>query len=61
MNTFQEWLSNCPVEYDFLSDDSDGQIAYVFYTQDTGLGKVDTGIIEGDPLDPSKHPQIGVQ
>ena len=61
MNTFQEWLSNCPVQYDFLSDDQDGQIAYVFYTQEAGLGKVDTGIIKGDPLDPKLHPTIGLQ
>ena len=29
---FQEWLSQCPVQYDWLSEDQDGQIAYVFHT-----------------------------
>ena len=30
---FQEWLNECPVPFDYLSEDkSDGQIAYVFHT-----------------------------
>ena len=63
MNTFQEWLEECPVQFDYLSEDSEGQIAYVFYTTEgTHIQPViDTGIIEGDPLDPTKHPTIGLQ
>ena len=29
---FEFWLSQCPVQYDWLSEDQDGQIAYVFHT-----------------------------
>ena len=32
--TFQEWMNACPVQYDNLSHDSEGQIAYVFHTKD---------------------------
>ena len=30
---FDQWLKQCPVPFDYLSEDkSDGQIAYVFHT-----------------------------
>ena len=63
MNTFQEWLEQCPVEYDYLSKDEEGQIAYVFHTTEgTDVRPViDTGVIIGDPLDPKLHPTIGLQ
>ena len=32
-DVFQQWLDQCPVPFDYLSEDkSDGQIAYVFHT-----------------------------
>ena len=63
MNTFQEWLEQCPVNYEYLSNDEEGQIAYVFHTTEGTQVRpvIDTGIIEGDPLDPKKHPTIGLQ
>ena len=63
MNTFQEWLEQCPVEYDYLSEDKEGQIAYVFHTTEgTDVRPViNTGVIIGDPLDPKLHPTIGLQ
>ena len=63
MTTFQEWLEQCPVEYVYLSNDEEGQIAYVFHTTEGTQVQpvIDTGIIEGDPLDPAKHPTIGLQ
>tara|TARA_B100000686_G_C16490020_1_gene811580 strand:+ start:511 stop:693 length:183 start_codon:yes stop_codon:yes gene_type:complete len=31
-NAFNQWLKQCPVPFDYLSEDkSDGQIAYVFH------------------------------
>ena len=31
-DVFQQWLDQCPVPFDYLSEDkSDGQIAYVFH------------------------------
>ena len=33
MTKFDQWLKQCPVPFDYLSEDkSDGQIAYVFHT-----------------------------
>ena len=37
--TFKERLSTCPVTFDFLSDDSEGQIAYVFFTEEEQSGE----------------------
>ena len=28
---FDTWLETCPVKYDYLSEDSEGQVAYVFF------------------------------
>ena len=65
MNTFQEWLEQCPVNYEYLSKDEEGQIAYVFYTTEgTDIQPViDTGAggIDDDILNPKKHPRIGLQ
>ena len=65
MNTFQEWLEQCPVEYDCLSKDEEGQIAYVFHTTEgTDIRPViDTGAggIDDDILNPKHHPTIGLQ
>jgi hypothetical protein len=66
MNTFQEWLEQCPVEFDFLSDDSEGQVAYVFFTDNPDKGYIpvigcDAGGIDDDILNPANHPKIGLQ
>ena len=60
---FEFWLSQCPVQYNWLSEDQDGQIAYVFHTTEGTYVRpfVDTGVITGDPLDPKLHPTIGLQ
>ena len=65
MNTFQEWLEQCPVNYEYLSNDEEGQIAYVFYTTEGTdiLPVIDTGAggIDDDILNPRNHPTIGLQ
>ena len=39
MTEFDQWLEQCPVPFYYLSEDkSDGQIAYVFYINDTNGG-----------------------
>jgi len=66
MNTFQEWLEQCPVEYDVLSNDEEGQIAYVFFTDSTSDSFIpvigcDAGGIDDDILNPRNHPKCGLQ
>ena len=66
MTTFQEWLEQCPVEFDFLSDDSEGQVAYVFFTDNPDKEVIpviacDAGGIDDDILNPRNHPKIGLQ
>ena len=58
MNTFQEWLEQCPVKY-WISEE--GLYEFDVNEPPTVLPVIDTGIIEGDPLDPKKHPTIGLQ
>ena len=37
--SFTQWLKKCPVSFSYLDEDkSDGQIAYVFYINDTNGG-----------------------
>ena len=44
---FRDWLWDCPVPFEYLNHDSEGQIAYVFHTE------FDTHI---NPLKPQSLP-----
>tara|TARA_B100000900_G_scaffold405229_1_gene414551 strand:+ start:1398 stop:1577 length:180 start_codon:yes stop_codon:yes gene_type:complete len=32
-NNFRNWMWDCPVPFEYLNHDSEGQIAYVFHTK----------------------------
>ncbi len=55
---FQEWLDNCPVKYTITSE---GLYEFDVNEPPPILPVIDTGIIQGDPLDPKQHPTIGLQ
>ena len=39
-DVFHQWLDRCPVPFDYLSEDkSDGQIAYVFHTNEVSTNE----------------------
>ena len=55
---FQEWLDNCPVKYTITPE---GLYEFDVNEPPAILPVIDTGIIQGDPLDPKQHPTIGLQ
>ena len=60
MNTFQEWLEECPVKY-WISEE--GLYEFDVNEPPTVLPVIDTGAggIDDDILNPRNHPKIGLQ